>query len=115
MRAAQEEYLEEYCIEVLNSQSEEELQVIKQEIIETLKEVNYSDDAIQYFFATADKMLEDEMILEESQELEAIQEVPSTNYSQNLIAGGVGLGLTALIVSLALKQKNLKNNKQIKK
>lgn len=114
MRPAISELIEDYCREILNAPTEEELQTIKQDIIVTLKEYGFSDEAIQNFFLSAAQK-EVAMILEENQEVEAIQEVSNNNLSQTVTAGGVGLGLTVLMLSLALKQKNLKNKKQIKK
>lgn len=114
MRPATSELIEDYCKEVLYAESEEELQAIKENITETLKEFEFSDKAINDFFLSAAQK-EVAMLLEENQEVEAVQEVSTNNPSQTVTAGGVGLGLTVLMLSLALKQKNLKNKNQIKK
>lgn len=114
MRPATSELIEDYCKEVLYSDSEEELQAVKENITETLKEYGFSDEAIHDFFLSAAER-EVAMLLEENQEVETVQEVSTNNHSQTITAGGVGLGLTVLMLSLALKQKNLKNRKQIKK
>lgn len=49
-----------------------------------------------------------------NQELETVQETTNNN-TQTLVSGGVGVGLIALTITLALKKKVLNKNNQIKR
>lgn len=124
MRPATEEIMLDYCIAVLNAQTEEELELVKQEIVALLKKYDYSEEEIQNFFIRADEMVEDikenestiqnDIYAETNTEVGTPSSIPRANQNNNTMQGALigGIGLTALISVLALKQKILNKNKE---
>ncbi len=127
MRPATSEFLIEYYKAAINAETEEEILELKESMKEVLKSYEYSDEAVEDFFEKADNMV-NELVFQDleayieynfpemnaNQELETVQETTNNN-TQTLVSGGVGVGLTALIIRLALKEKVLNKNNQIKR
>lgn len=121
-----EAMLADYCIQVLNAQSEEELEDLKQEIVVSLKECELSETSIHDFLSAADRIVEmekeqegviqNDIYSETNTELGTPSSIPETGQNnsaiQGALIGGIGLGLTALISVLALKQNILNKNKE---
>lgn len=121
MKPATEEFLLEYCKAILNADSEEDLLLIKNEMIEQLKEFNYTEELIEEFFTRADSMLNNENdyeILEHDiySETNSEQITPQTNpnVTSNMNTGVLvgGVGVSAIIAAIALKRKVLAKNKK---
>ncbi len=124
MQPATSEFLGEYYKVAINAQTEEEILEIKESMRELLKSYEYSDEAIENFFETADKMV-DELVFQDLEafieynypemsnirETESTQEVTNNN-TQALASGIVGVGLITIMTALALKKKYLKNKQK---
>ncbi len=106
MRAATDEFWEEYCIEMMNAQSEEEIEMVKQEMISKLKEFEFNESAIQNFFAKSEEMVNNEILMETNTELGVTREQNNNiNVAHGALIGGFGIGISAFIATLALKKK----------
>lgn len=127
MQDASMELLVDYYQALLKATTEEELIILKENVKEILKNSKFSDEYIEHFIERADNMVEEGYVFNEledflfyggladyNQEVETVQEFPSNN-TQAIAGGGIGVGLTALIITLALKKKVLNKNNQIKR
>lgn len=117
----------EYCQAILNAETEEEVQEIKEQVVEMLvNEYGYDEDdpSIDVYMTRLDHgidMIEsgeatyDEILTEihERFEPEAIQEVDAIPVQTNNVAitAGLGLGLGVFIGCIAMRKKTLKNKK----
>lgn len=117
-----------YCIDVLKAEDEEELNLVKQEMITSLKEIGFDDTTIQNFLVKADEIVENEDVtIQEDGTIMAFDQMygvlntelrtPMNSQSTentNHIGGSffIGIGLTTLISALALKQKIFKQKKK---
>ena len=122
MRPATSEFLIEYYKAAINAETEEEILELKESMKEVLKSYENSDEAVEDFFEKADNMV-NELVFQDleayieynfpemnaNQELETVQETTNNN-TQTLVSGGVGVGLIALTITLALKKKVLNKN-----
>lgn len=123
------EVLVDYCIDILNAKEEEEFNLIKQEIVTSLKELGLNESAIQSFFAKADEMVENEditigedgtvMLYDNlyavlNTELRTPTSIPQSEQNTYGRVGNflVGIGLTTLLSAIALKQTIFNKNKQ---
>ena len=117
--------LENYCLRILNSESEEEIENIKQEVLVSLEEFDLDTSSIKSFFSSADVIIE-KFSMEEN-------ELPSDIYAetnteigtpdslsesygsvmQGALVGGVGF--TALMSVLVLKKVILNRKKKEEK
>lgn len=114
-----------YCKAILNAENEEEVEVIKEDIVKSLQEqgldevaidqfltnVNNSVEAVESEKATVEDYENQLEAFKESYEAETVQEVPA-NVSPTIMTGaGVGIGLGILVGCFALRKKTLKNKK----
>lgn len=118
----------DYYQAILKTNTEEEVLELKESLQEELQQLGYSNESIEIFTENVSQMVEEGYVLNElenfifygdlmdyNKDVESVQEVHSINYTQPLASGAVGVGLTTLIIAMALKKKFLKNNKQIKR
>lgn len=110
-----DEFIEEYCIAVLNTQSEEEVEIIEQRLIVTLQDLGLSEDHIQNILSQIDEKLNEEMSVDKNFEVNTelgVENQISKQNVQDIGASFLGIGGAALIAVIALKKKNLKNRKE---
>lgn len=118
----------DYYQAILKTNTEEEVLELKESLQVELQQLGYSNESIEIFTENVSQMVEEGYVLNElenfifygdlmnyNKDVESVQEVHSINYTQPLASGAVGVGLTTLIIAMALKKKFLKNNKQIKR
>lgn len=117
-----------YCIDILKADDEEELNLVKQEMITFLKEIGYDDTTIQNFLVKAEEMIENEDVtIQEDGTIMAFDQIygvlntelgtptnPQSLENLNHIGGSflIGIGLTTLISALAFKQTMIKKKKK---
>ncbi|MCX4365714.1 MAG: hypothetical protein OSJ70_08090 [Bacilli bacterium] len=121
---SENEYYEmilEYCKAIVNAETEEEVESIKEEFAETLKTQGYDDITVDQFLTNLNNSVEavesgkSSVADYESQldsfhnETETLQEVPVNTQQTMMVGSGVGIGLGILAGCFALRKKTLKN------
>lgn len=104
--------IEDYCMAVLNAQSEEEIEVIEQKLIFTLQDLGLSEDEINTFLTQLNEKLNEKMTMDENFEVHTGVGVTQISSNQSsILMGGAGIAISAFIAVLALKKINLKKGK----
>lgn len=79
-----DEFIEEYCIAVLNAQSEEEVEIIEERLIVTLQDLGLSEDHIQNILSQIDEKLNEEMSVDKNFEVNTELGVENQISKQNV-------------------------------
>ncbi len=122
----------DFCKQILNAETNEEIEVIKEDIATMLHEEGYGEEPVEYFMAKLDEVLElienEELVFNENGQLVpgpnaeqetieagSLEPIPENNVQNNQTLGiaAMGLSLSLLVGCMAVRRK-INNSKQHK-
>ena len=122
----------DFCKQILNAETNEEIEVIKEDIATMLHEEGYGEEPVEYFMAKLDEVLElienEELVFNENGQLVpgpnaeqetieagSLEPIPENNVKNNQTLGiaAMGLSLSLLVGCMAVRRK-INNSKQHK-
>ncbi len=122
----------DFCKQILNAETNEEIEIIKEDIATMLHEEGYGEEPVEYFMAKLDEVLElienEELVFNENGQLVpgpnaeqetieagSLEPIPENNVQNNQTLGiaAMGLSLSLLVGCMAVRRK-INNSKQHK-